>query len=51
MSELPYLLTAAPSKYPRGALSLLGADFMPTPLSWGARVGYSRNSESWFGEK
>ena len=33
MSELPYLLTAAPSKYPRGALSLLGADFMPTPLT------------------
>ena len=33
MSELPYLLTAAPSKYPRGALSLLGADFMQTPLT------------------
>lgn len=33
MSELPHLLTAAPSKYPRGALSLLGADFMPTPLT------------------
>jgi len=33
MSELPYLLTAAPSEYPRGALSLLGADFMPTPLT------------------
>ena len=59
MSELPHLLTAAPSEYPSGASSLLGADFMPTPLifksarkaSWGARVGYSRNSESWFGEK
>lgn len=33
MSELPYLLTAAPSEYPRGALSLLVADFMPTPLT------------------
>ena len=32
MSELPYLLTAAPSEYPSGASSLLGADFMPTPL-------------------
>lgn len=31
MSELPYLLTAAPSKY-RGALSLSGIDPMPTPL-------------------
>ena len=32
MSELPFLLTAAPSEYPSGASSLLGADFMPTPL-------------------
>ena len=32
MSELPYLLTAAPSKY-RGALSLSGIDPMPTPLT------------------
>lgn len=32
MSELPYLLTAAPSEYPRGALSLSGIDPMPTPL-------------------
>lgn len=32
MSELPHLLTAAPSEYPSGASSLLGADFMPTPL-------------------
>lgn len=51
MSELPYLLTAVPSKYPRGALLLSGIDPMPTPLTAGARVGYSRNSESWFGEK
>jgi len=33
MSELPYLLTATPSEHPRGAASLLGADFMPTPLT------------------
>ena len=33
MSELPYLLTANPSEHPRGAASLLGADFMPTPLT------------------
>ena len=32
MSELPCLLTAAPSKY-RGALSLSGIDPMPTPLT------------------
>ena len=33
MSELPYLLTAVPSKYPRGALLLSGIDPMPTPLT------------------
>ena len=33
MSELPYLLKAAPSEYPSGGSSLLGADFMPTPLT------------------
>lgn len=33
MSELPYLLTATPPEHPRGAASLLGADFMPTPLT------------------
>ena len=33
MSELPYLLTAAPSEYPSGAPSLPGIDPMPTPLT------------------
>lgn len=33
MSELPYLLTAAPSEYPSGAPSLSGIDSMPTPLT------------------
>ncbi len=33
MSELPYLLTAAPSEYPRGASSQPSIDPMPTPLT------------------
>ena len=33
MSELPYLLTAAPSEYPSGASSLSRIDPMPTPLT------------------
>lgn len=33
MSELPHLLTAAPSEYPSGASSLPGIDPMPTPLT------------------
>jgi hypothetical protein len=33
MSELPHLLTAAPSEYPSGAPSLPGIDPMPTPLT------------------
>ena len=33
MSELPYLLTAAPSEYPSGAPSMSGIDSMPTPLT------------------
>lgn len=31
MSELPFLLTAAPSEYPSGASSLSRIDPMPTP--------------------
>ena len=33
MSELPHLLTAAPSEYPSGAPLLSGIDSMPTPLT------------------
>ena len=33
MSELPHLLTAAPSEYPRGASSQPSIDPMPTPLT------------------